>query len=143
LVGLRCGDFYIWVPAIALTEVEPSEPPNHSVVAGLGLDGESQWVFERDDGDSVSRWLTTGRTHVYSWAEICALVKNPAVLVPDRFAEPVELPWVLEAKSFGDELRVERSRADYGIADLYVAGGHVTNDEARAMGLALLKAARS
>jgi hypothetical protein len=114
----------------------PPEPPVGSVV----LDNEGDawqltplgWVIA-----SASRggYETSAALQRYGLAELTPLV-------PDPFGEPVELPWVREAKAFGEELRVEFSHQDYaGDAAIYAAGGHMTCSEARDMARALWTAA--
>lgn len=83
-----------------LTSVKPppQEPPNGSVVRVFRLGFRA--VFERDDEAAISwpkdtHWFGTDRIDPYTWLDIQTLAETtaPVLLVPDPFAEPVQLPW--------------------------------------------------
>ena len=87
------------VPTDMLTPVKPplpEEPPVGTVARALLTDEDEPWVFERlgkrTDGKD---WGAAGRDEVYAWADLNVRA-TPVVMVPDPFAEPVELPWELD-----------------------------------------------
>jgi len=124
-----------------LTEVKPplpEEPPFGAVV----LDSDEQaWqrFMPTPPGDrSGVEWSCAGEGADECWAGLQTY--GPLTrLVPDPFAEPVELPWKREFDT--STLIVERSNASNRA--VYVDGmyGHITADEARAMARALMAAA--
>jgi hypothetical protein len=112
-----------------LTLVPPPLPPEPEFGA----------VLRCDDGYLHIRkgrsWNDHGDGYC-TWAELNTAHDRPLVrLVPDPFAEPVELPWRL---TFDDDepILVSHSTASNRVA--YVSGwGHLTADDCRAMARAL------
>ena len=88
--------FYVGLDA--LTEVKPplpEEPPDLTVLrAGTA-------VYQRDDGGGpMHRWWMAGRAQSTDWPSIADLAFTR--LVPEPFAEPVELPWQATGGADGD-----------------------------------------
>lgn len=129
------------VPARLLDKVEPPLPPEPPMGAVVTLTPKrpAERVFSRDDESSPYKsepWF--GEDGWWSWEEICSL-GTPVRLVPDPFAEPVELPWV-HAFEEGEPIKVWASSASNRAA--YVEGwGHLAADDARDMAKALWAAA--
>ena len=133
---------YVVVQTGTLTVVMPEEPPNLTVLrAGTA-------VYQRDDGlgrdvgSTRSWWWMAGRAQSTDWPSIARL--EFVRLVPDPFAEPVELPW---GGSHG--LKVSQTHTDSGPGDkVYVSTkgasygfAHVKPSLAREMARALWAAA--
>jgi hypothetical protein len=118
-----------------LTEVVPPlppEPPPGSVVRACGR------VFEQRPDGEPGRWFDTWTNGWTRWSKVCE-EGPPALLVPDPLAGAPELPWEHRFTD-GGPLKVCISSASNRAA--YVEGwGHLTAEEARTMGLALLAAA--
>ena len=120
----------------------PEEPPYKTVV--LDDDGQAWQRFAPAVGDPLktSEWSCAGGAADEDWAGLNAY--GPLTrLVPDPFAEPVELPWRSDGVDVqpttddgrpGPNVYVSTKRASYGFA-------HVRPSVARAMARALWAAA--
>lgn len=99
--------FPIALPFSVLTEVErplPPEPPPGSVVL-VGADADdplSGYVYRHYHG----AWAVPGEEDFTTWAGVCKL-GIPVRLVPDPFAEPVELPWRANGRGTGLSASIE------------------------------------
>jgi hypothetical protein len=81
----------------------PPEPPQDSVVAVI-YPNTTTLVFQRWQGS----WRRPGYEETYRWADINGFEGTVVTLVPDPFAEPVELPWK------GQGIEVQRTLTDSG-----------------------------
>jgi hypothetical protein len=99
--------FPIDLPFSVLTKVErplPPEPPPGSVVL-VGADADdplSGYVYRHYHG----AWAVPGEEDFTTWAGVCKL-GIPVRLVPDPFAEPVELPWRANGRGTGLSASIE------------------------------------
>jgi len=85
------GGYVVYVAKDLLTEVKPPlplEPVTNGTV--VRLDGGGLWA--RSITGTGANWLGVHSRQLSTWSELCQL-GTPVVLVPDPFAEPVELPW--------------------------------------------------
>jgi len=134
-----------------LTEVKaplPEEPPYGTVVRTLIRDEDEPWVFERlsmSDRTDGKNWGAAGRDEAYAWADLNVRAA-PIILVPDPFAEPVELPW--ERK--GTPYVFIATDGGTGYLGLTIGPSEITShgysldaDEARDMARALMAAAEA
>lgn len=112
-----------------LTEVKPPEPPVGSLVHLASYHG----VYERLDRG----WASMKDGGAYGWGELLLLNSGdtPVRLVPDPFAEPVELPWCINGGPDWSAMVSRSIRSDY--AARVAAEADLTADEARAMARAL------
>jgi hypothetical protein len=146
-VTLGEGDeaFTIDIDRNLLTEIReplPEEPPFGAVVM---VDGEACQHFDTPYEEELV-WAIVGSPKRISWVQLCdlALPGEPTRLIPDPFAEPVELPW-----KNGHGVEVSQTRTDTGMSDqVYVSTkyasygfAHVGPDVARDMARALWAAA--
>ncbi len=146
LIGFCIDDHWFWVAEGLLTKVAPplpEEPPVGSVVRahfrlpGDDADLEDPWVFEHSADTRENHWYGAGLGEGFTWAAVCAL-GTPVLLIPDPFAEPVELPWELPV--YGDTLTVAVDGIGVGLG--YSDGvGRLTTGDARVAARALWTAA--
>jgi len=98
------------VPAESLTEVKPPLPPEPPV-GSVVLDQNGRvWQSRagRPGPDSVSQWQSVMGGQ-QPWTYVGTL--KPTLLVPDPFAEPVELPWE-DASTMGTPIGLKISGHD-------------------------------
>lgn len=79
----------VMLPEESVAEVAPPLPPEPKALASVVQIGAS--FFEKRD-DAGINWFDVGANTWVTWEQVCS-VGTPTVLVPDPFAEPVELPW--------------------------------------------------
>lgn len=131
----------ITVPARALVEVKPPLPdePAHPTPGNLSYFVDRYGVAWHNSIHH-DQWQSSGGRPNLSWGDLWLNAGPLTRLVPDPFAEPVELPW---RRKFDDssDLVVDRSKASNRA--VYVDGlyGHITAEEARDMARALWTAA--
>jgi hypothetical protein len=141
LIGFCTEGEWFWVAKGLLTEVKelPEEPPVGSFVL---VDAT---VLQRKDSAGID-WWDYGQQTWRTWVQLCdlALPDVPVLLVPDPFAEPVELPYV------STSVMVQRTEPDGTFVFLGLSTDghsnefefqHLTNEQARGIARALWAAA--
>jgi hypothetical protein len=150
-------DFFKWplgsnlsaelrLPARLATPALPEEPPYGTVVRALITNEDEPWVFERlsmTNRTDGKNWGAAGRDEAYGWADL-NVRGTPVRLVPDPFAEPVELPWERKVTPYV----FIATDGGTGYLGLTIGPSEVTShgysldvDEARDMARALMAAA--
>lgn len=133
------------LPATALIEIRdpiPPEPPNFSVV-WIGVRAHVRDDDPRGGGDW---WGESGRT---TWEALCRIAYDrtgspPVPLVPDPFAEPVELPWEgIDAAIGRERLEIRAADSDGHVPVIIPGVGavYLTRDDSRTAARALWAAA--
>lgn len=135
-----------------LTEVPPPLPPepgNRTVVRITSPATHISVIAERDDragtAEGALRWYTTAEGPC-QWGDLVHPASIVTRLVPDPFAEPVELPWASQPYAPGI-MRTSVHVTSDGVEDENSNGGHIgvavamPAEQARAKARALWAAA--
>lgn len=85
-----------------LVEVTPPLPPEPLTGYYLLKENSAAPLFVAEHEQDYGQWYVAGHEKAFSWSELCAHWPSLSFtrLVPDPFAEPVELPWVGVAQKF-------------------------------------------
>lgn len=135
LVETDDESFPIDVPRSALVEVEPPPPPEPPVFSVVVV--ESAYAMPIAFCRYPEGWAETTSVAYCDWAKVCSY-GTPTRYVPNPFAEPVELPWVVHSPA-GTRLLV---KTEGGNVVVHIGGSALIPPQgARALARALWAAA--